>query len=124
MIVQLIFSLTLQNQDNVIHLNITTLTPRMEDIIINHVLYPYSPISSLLIESGYLWVYIDYPDQELDKIGQWLDGISVEHNAPDLWMEADLSLEKDFLGSYLGHEYIEQDDYEFVPTLSEVEITF
>lgn len=81
--------------------------------------YPYHP-QTIHLHDAYVNVVIEYPENKLDEIGSWLDGIDVNRNAPDLWklckaqqtfMEGDLSI----------REYPEA---EFVPTLVTCMIEF
>ena len=71
--------------------------------IIGDAIYPYHA-NKIHLDGNKVYVNIVYPDKDLEKIGSWLDGIDVNRNAPDLWMEGDLGLP-------------EYPDAEFVPTL-------
>ena len=84
------------------------LSPRMLEIV-ERIIYPYSLLHYIL-DDNKLFVYTDYTHDTTDRdiqtaFNDWIYGISVDGNAPDLWMEADLSLE--------GYS----EDVEFVPTL-------
>ena len=93
----------------VVEIQPTSLTSDMLRII-DSVVYPYHP-TVIRVDGSYLYLSIDYPDQELLEIGSWLDGIDVNRNAPDLWMEGNL-------------EIPEYPEAEFVPALVSCKIDF
>ena len=116
MYLQLVFALNLwyypphSDDEEIVELYLDQLTPRMEDIVLNEVIWPYSA-TSFFLDQHYLTIGINYPKSKLGELSSYLDGIMVEGNAPDLWMESDLSLP-------------EYPNAEFVPTLVEVYLGF
>lgn len=85
------------------------LTPEMLKII-KGIVYPYQPVNIQLDQSD-IYVDIDYHEIDFLEIGSWFDGIDVNRNAPDGWMEGNLEL-KEYPGA------------EFVPTLISARLDF
>ena len=104
----LIFSPTVQYEEKSQDFFVDELSPNML-YVIETVIYPYHP-EVIYTQDGDIHVIIDYPWDKIEELGEWIYNLSVDGNAPDTWMEADLSLE--------GYP----NNYEFIPVLVEFHV--
>lgn len=84
------------------------ITPRIKEIM-TRIIFPYL-VTSINISQGQIKLILDYPSQQIYKLGDWLSDVSAKGDGLLVWGDSNLNIEK------YPH------DIEFIPVLTDVHI--